>query len=49
MRSPKSDEFDTNKDKRMEEAYRRMAEDAEHECEAKEWCEALVGDAIDID
>jgi hypothetical protein len=33
--------------KRLEEEYREMAADAEHEREALEWCEALVGDAIE--
>jgi hypothetical protein len=31
----------------LEEEYRRMAADAEQEREAKEWCEALIGDAIE--
>lgn len=46
MRLPESDEsaFD---EKKMEEAYREMADDAEHEREAEEWCEALIGDAIE--
>ena len=34
-------------EKRLEEGYRRMAADAEHEREAEEWCEALIGDATD--
>ena len=32
-------------EKRLEEGYREMASDAEHEREAKEWCEALIGDS----
>lgn len=28
-------------------AYREMAADQEREAEATEWCEALVGDAVD--
>jgi hypothetical protein len=31
----------------MEDEYRRMAGDAEHEREAAEWSEALSGDAIE--
>lgn len=27
------------------EGYREMADDQEHEYEALEWCEALIGDA----
>ncbi len=27
-------------------AYREMANDQEHEVEALEWCEGLIGDAI---
>jgi len=32
----------------MPDEYLRMARDAEHEREAEEWCEALIGDAIDV-
>jgi len=32
-------------EERLAEGYREMAGDAEHEREAAEWCEALVGDA----
>jgi hypothetical protein len=28
------------------EGYRQMADDQEHEAEALEWCEGLIGDAI---
>ena len=28
------------------EGYREMANDQEHEAEALEWCEGLIGDAI---
>jgi len=28
----------------LEEDYRQMAADTEHEIEAEEWCEALIGD-----
>ena len=41
---PTDDELD---DKEMVDAYLRMARDAEHEREAEEWCEALIGDATD--
>jgi hypothetical protein len=34
-------------EKRLEEEYRRMAADAEHEREAREWCEALIGDVTE--
>ena len=27
--------------------YREMANDGEHEAEALEWCEGLIGDAIE--
>jgi hypothetical protein len=47
MRVPEHDGFDSVEDKEMGEAYRRMANDAEHEREAQEWCEALIGDATD--
>jgi hypothetical protein len=32
----------------LEAEYRRMADDAEHEREALEWCEGLIADATDI-
>jgi len=32
-------------EKRLEEGYRDMASDAEHEREATEWCDALIGDS----
>jgi hypothetical protein len=32
-------------EKRLEEGYREMARDAEHERDAAEWCEALIGDS----
>jgi len=32
-------------EKRLEKGYREIASDAEHEREAAEWCEALVGDS----
>jgi len=31
----------------LEMGYREIAEDAEHEREAQEWCEGFVGDAFD--
>lgn len=33
--------------KRLEEGYREMASDAEHEREATEWCDALIGDSCE--
>jgi hypothetical protein len=48
MGFPESDEFASIEDRQME-AYREMARDAEHEREAQEWCEALIGDAINGD
>jgi len=33
----------------LAEGYRRMAADAEHEMEAQEWAEALIGDVSDVD
>ena len=47
MRLPEPDESGSIADKEMEDAYRRIAKDAEHEREAEEWCEALIGDATD--
>jgi hypothetical protein len=47
VRLPDSDEFAATDDAQLEAAYREMAADAEHEREAEEWCEALVGDAIE--
>ena len=35
--------------KDLEEGYRAMAADEEHEAEALEWCEALIGDVADFD
>jgi hypothetical protein len=32
-------------EKRLEEGNRKMASDPEHEREAEEWCEALIGDS----
>lgn len=32
-------------EKRLEEGYREMATDLEHERDASEWCEALIGDS----
>jgi hypothetical protein len=32
-------------EKRLEEGYREMASDTEHEREAAEWCDALIGDS----
>ena len=32
-------------EKRLEEGYREMAMDAEHEREAAEWCEALISNS----
>jgi hypothetical protein len=34
-------------EKRLEEGYREMANDTEHEPEAAEWCDALIGDSPD--
>jgi hypothetical protein len=51
LRSTGQPEFgsveDKEKQKEMEEAYRLMAKDAEHEREAEEWCEAFIGDAAE--
>jgi hypothetical protein len=47
VRLPDSDEFAPPDDTELEEAYREMAADAEHEREAEEWCEALIGDATE--
>jgi hypothetical protein len=33
----------------LAEGYRQMAADVEHEMEAEEWAEALIGDVLDID
>jgi hypothetical protein len=41
----RSAEFGSVRDEEKEDAYRRMAKDAEHEREAEEWCEALIADA----
>jgi hypothetical protein len=32
-------------EKHLEEGYREMANHAEHEQEAAQWCEALIGDS----
>ena len=32
-------------EERLEEGYREMADDVEHEREAAEWCDALIGDS----
>jgi hypothetical protein len=32
-------------EKRLEEGYREMASDTEHEREAAEWCDALIGNS----
>lgn len=40
-------EFHELEERRLEDQYRCMAADAEHEREAEEWCEALIGDAIE--
>lgn len=45
MRFSEAHEFGSVQDGEKEDAYRRMAKDAEHEREAEEWCEALIGDA----
>jgi hypothetical protein len=34
-------------EKQPEEGYRKMASDREHEREAEEWCDALIGDAYE--
>lgn len=44
MRLPDSDTLPPADDTELEEAYREMAAEAEHEREAEEWCEALIGD-----
>ncbi|MDR2479495.1 MAG: hypothetical protein LBD48_09310 [Treponema sp.] len=31
----------------LEAGYRAMAADAERETEARQWCEALIGDSVD--
>jgi hypothetical protein len=33
----------------LAEGYRQMAADIEHEKEAEEWAEALIGDALGVD
>jgi hypothetical protein len=33
----------------LAESYRQMAADIEHEKDAEEWAEALVGDAFGVD
>jgi hypothetical protein len=32
-------------EKQLEEGYREMANDTEHERQAAAWCEALIGDS----
>jgi hypothetical protein len=32
-------------EKQLDQGYLEMASDAEHEREAAEWCEALIGDS----
>jgi len=49
VRLPDSDEFAPADDTKLEEAYREMAADAEHEREAEEWCAGLIGDVADAD
>lgn len=49
MRLPATDESGSVNDDDMEDTHRCMARDAEHEREAEEWSEALIGDAIDAD
>jgi len=44
---PELHRFDLLDAKDLEEWYRRMADDAEHEREALEWCEGLIADATD--
>jgi hypothetical protein len=34
-------------EERLLEGYREMASDTEHEREAVEWCEALIGDSFE--
>jgi hypothetical protein len=34
------------RDAKLLAGYREMADDQEHEAEALEWCEGLIGDAI---
>jgi len=33
----------------LAEGYRQMAADVEHELEADEWAEALIGDALEVE
>jgi len=47
VKLPESDEFASVHDKELEQAYLQMANDAEHEREAQEWCEALISDGIE--
>jgi hypothetical protein len=42
----KFDKLYSVSDSELEEKYREMAADAEHEREATEWCEGLIGDAL---
>lgn len=32
----------------LEEGYKQMVADEEHEAEALEWCESLIGDVAEI-
>jgi hypothetical protein len=47
MTNSNSDESDSAKKAELEAAYAAMAAEAEHESEALEWSEALIGDGID--
>lgn len=38
-----------NDEAALEASYRAMAADEEHEAEAEEWCEALIGDVMNDD
>jgi hypothetical protein len=46
-----ADEYETNRASAndLAEGYRQMAADIEHEMEAEEWTEAMVGDAFGVD
>ena len=46
-RAGKRHEMDSSE---LKTGYEEMSKDAEHEAEALEWCEALIGDALsDLD
>jgi len=49
VKPPDLPEFHSPEESGLEEAYREMAADVEHEREAEEWCEALIGDVADIE